>query len=230
MCVIMYKPSNVKIDKTTLGLAWDSNPHGAGLAYFTHENKTQVIKGIMTLKALLKTMHCLQDVELVLHFRFATHGLKNRQQTHPFTVSKQVSVAKAMSFNGVYDNAFFHNGIIYSCGDNQISDTLDFTSRILAAIPQTKTRLAVLEAIDSHFAYMEGGKTYLIGRYEEYQGLSCSNTYFDKGFKPIARNYYSGNDEISTWEEDIGITTASEQDAFDSTMDDYFNNLKYKTR
>lgn len=171
MCVIVIKPKNIKIDYRDLSAMWHHNPDGAGLAYYDR-GKIIVQKGFMKLNDLYMTLEKLDNKKVVLHLRYATHGMINKQQTHPFSIVDNVRGAK--SANDV-QAALFHNGIVSQFGTNKISDTIDFVVRVMSGIPKVGTRLKVLRLIGSKWALLQNGKVYLVGEFENYQSLQCSN-------------------------------------------------------
>jgi|GEM_PF-3377383 len=179
MCVIVYKPAGIKIKESTLKKMWDANKDGAGLAYFNEDVSITIEKGFMTLEDLSDALEPLTDKTIALHFRLATHGKVNPHQTHPFAVSTNVVDSKAYFSNKTFKSVIFHNGIIDEFGTKKISDTLHFVSNVLARIPDTATRLKLLGITDSKYILMENGYFYNIGKFEKFEGLEVSNTYFD---------------------------------------------------
>ena len=86
---------------------------------YSENNKLTVVKGLMEYDEFLSAYAPHADKNAVLHFRIATHGGVNAENTHPFIV---------------HDNlAMVHNGIISSVEitDNSKSDTWHFTEMFL---------------------------------------------------------------------------------------------------
>jgi predicted glutamine amidotransferase len=102
-----------------------SNIHGAGIAWTEH-GKLYVEKGFMdwpTFKEFWEARDW-SDVPAIVHFRIATHGKIDEDNTHPFWV-----------FPGKL--AFAHNGIMsFTKEFETISDTQVFNRYILKQLPR----------------------------------------------------------------------------------------------
>lgn len=119
MCIAIWKPKELKINEDTLVNCWNANPNGAGFMY-AEDNKLHIIKGLMTYEAFHEAYEPHKAKACVLHFRIATHGLTNEENTHPFLVSKTLGMV--------------HNGIINKvpCNINKdMSDSWHFIEKIL---------------------------------------------------------------------------------------------------
>ena len=99
MCVIVRKPKGIKVPVETLRQCWQSNKDGAGFMY-AEDGKLVFCKGLMSFKSFLRAYQKIQpkNKEVLIHFRFATHGAVANAQTHPFIVQGNIGV--------------MHNGII----------------------------------------------------------------------------------------------------------------------
>lgn len=117
MCQAIYKPVAVTIDETLLRAAWQSNSDGAGFAY-RDGNKVRIEKGFTKLRHFLKAYKHVEAAEMVIHFRFATHGGKDKGNCHPFRF---------------LDGAFAHNGILWQYAEDKgkESDTVLFRREFL---------------------------------------------------------------------------------------------------
>lgn len=178
MCVIIYKPEKKYLNDVDLEYAWASNPDGAGIAYRANNGGFKVIKGLMEYEDFLNTLLDIEDKELVIHFRYATHGKKIPEQTHPFAVSRNTINAKAYSRERTFQSLLFHNGVISEFGNKKYSDTLEFTSTVLAYLPDTQTKCKVLEMIGDKFVLLENNKIYLIGNFQKEDGVYYSNLHW----------------------------------------------------
>lgn len=129
MCVIVVKPKDKRMSEELIRACWDSNPDGAGVSYV---NKGNVIidKGIMTVDELIKKINKLQNKKLVVHFRYATHGLVDEGNTHPFPVShfhEELRKKKIRTSVAVH-----HNGVIRGVkNDKVLSDSQVFIRDVL---------------------------------------------------------------------------------------------------
>lgn len=118
MCVIIDRPPGRTIPKRYLVTAMEDNPDGWGMMKATSH-------GIFSLhgmdeKGFWDAYEFMGDGDLTIHFRWATHGLKDVINCHPFEI-----------LNGEY--AVVHNGIIHvDCEVPDMSDTWHFANGMLA--------------------------------------------------------------------------------------------------
>lgn len=114
MCLMITKPSAVTIKREHLEKAFENNSHGAGFSVATGGR-------VKTFKPYWKFDEFYRDyivwelamTPILIHFRLATHGSRNKENTHPHQLCDRMSMA--------------HNGIITKCkcvGDE--SDTRAF--------------------------------------------------------------------------------------------------------
>lgn len=97
MCIIAYKPGNVDIPENNLRNMWFSNPHGAGFM-FPKDHRVVMNKGFMTYDSFISAYREVKNEQLVMHFRWKTHGAVSPKLTHPFWV---IPKGVAMVHNGV---------------------------------------------------------------------------------------------------------------------------------
>lgn len=167
MCQIIIKPANQVIHKKLLREIWSSNGDGAGFMY-NHKGKVIIHKGFMAFKQLWKALKPFQDKEIVIHLRYATHGLKNKHMTHPFPLDNSNGDNKIICNKGIV-----HNGIIGNYGNDFISDTYDYIqkelfNRSLEVISYKISKLT------SKFAVLDGYDLYTYGEFYELDGLEYS--------------------------------------------------------
>lgn len=118
MCIIVAVPNEETIPEATLSTCWEANPHGAG--YMFADGKEVIIrKGFMDFDSFMEDYNTLDKQPHVIHFRIATHGTTDGDNTHPFRVSSKL--------------AFAHNGIINGVSNKQdkMSDTWHFNEELL---------------------------------------------------------------------------------------------------
>jgi hypothetical protein len=184
MCIIVYKPMGVKMpSRVTLENCFENNPDGAGLM-FPINGKVRIVKGFMTLGAMLSAVDALKDVidvektPVIMHFRIGTHGGMTAEQCHPFPVTDNATVMSKPRINCPVGVA--HNGIIYGMGkDAKLSDTMlyirDYLSLIARICPDYVTNDAALQLIaneiDSKMILLDGtGKVGIIGDFQADKG------------------------------------------------------------
>lgn len=144
MCQLIVKPQDVEIEESTLRRCWQSNPDGAGLAVLIN-GEVRILKGFFKLKALLGAYNKFKEESLLIHFRYATHGEKIADNTHPFIIG---------------DGAIGHNGILTKFLPTQQekrSDTRVFIEDFLIESLKESGKSA-------HDFLLEKGTSALIGR------------------------------------------------------------------
>jgi hypothetical protein len=115
MCLIAASPRGKPLTDAAIIEAWGNNPHGFGVMYAT-ENRI-VTKKTRKLKTVFKLLAEAEGKPFVAHFRWATHGVKNIDNTHPFEITENLSVA--------------HNGIIkIDCPVKDKSDTWHYVQKL----------------------------------------------------------------------------------------------------
>lgn len=126
MCLLLVCSPNSIPKKSNLQTASCNNPHGFGFAILTPEG---IITGRgMSAKKMINKFLTLRkqypDSYAMFHARYATHGVKNEDNCHPFKVE------------GNEDTYLAHNGVLdvhINAGDRR-SDTRVFAEDILPAM------------------------------------------------------------------------------------------------
>lgn len=185
-------------DLETINTMWHANLDGAGLCYWrVGESHITIDKGFMKLKLLRAKLDALalgKDDLAILHFRWATHGLVDPGNCHPFPLSSKMDSLRAIY--GQFPLAIAHNGVFGNmCQHETLSDTQKFIAKVMCnpAIIGNLENSAVQELIrgycgnSSKLAILKRGKLLLIGEFEEDKatGLQYSNS----GYKKV--NYFS---------------------------------------
>jgi predicted glutamine amidotransferase len=103
MCIAIVKPIGATVTDEALRNSEDSNPHGAGYA-FVKTDKVVIKKGFFKIDDFIKSFREDEkqfgtETPFILHFRWATCGLKNVANCHPFPIAH---------------GAMMHNGHFYS--------------------------------------------------------------------------------------------------------------------
>lgn len=179
MCVIIYKPKETTLLLKTVEDAWEQNPDGAGFAARVGKHGRWMIrKGFMKLGDFKDAVMGYQFNEMILHFRIATHGSVNPENTHPFYNERGES------------SVLFHNGILSEFGNRtNLSDSKDFFDRVVSKL-EDEAAFHVLNMAastnSSKFAFIgHSGKVYLSGDWSKHEGLEVSNLNFC-GYKSFA--------------------------------------------
>lgn len=187
MCVICASPRGVRQPtRSEIKAMFMRNPDGAG--YMAARGGIVTIhKGFMSLDELLNALrqeHFTAKDSVVYHFRISTQAGVNPGMTHPFPLSNQREVMKALDVRcGV---GIAHNGIIQLTSDpdeHEYSDTAIFIADYLSQIIDTPSDLHdpnVLETIrcliGSKMAILDGsGYIATVGQFFNERGLLYSN-------------------------------------------------------
>jgi hypothetical protein len=211
MCIILVKPSGVEVPSNkTLDACWQGNNDGAGLVYHKEGmDKVHIVKGFMKLKQVKMAMSEFTPADtVILHFRFATHGLVDAGNCHPFPLSSKLDDLRRI--DGMYETAIAHNGVFGNmpCHDS-LSDTQKFIGGIMAndLIRDSLDNPAIQELLSgycgqsSKLAILRPGKLLLIGKFIEDSGIFYSN----HGYKPYTPIIYHNNQSTfdKSWDTNV---------------------------
>lgn len=132
MCLLVVIPRGLAVAARTEALSilasnWQSNPHGAGLA-FASRGQVYVRKPYWRWRPLKRSLRRLlrqhgETSDLVVHLRYATQGLVDPQNTHPHLIAGgRLALA--------------HNGTLPGLGDEIESDTVQLAKGLSRADPR----------------------------------------------------------------------------------------------
>lgn len=187
MCIICVSKSGIQQPTdATIRTMFRRNPHGAGYMY-ARDGKVTIHKGFMNIDDFLAAVHAEHfnaEDSVVYHFRISTQAGVNPAMTHPFPLSNQPRMMRALDLTCRCGIA--HNGIIRltSDPDNKVySDTAIFITDYLSQIIHRKADLrnsdtleCIWELAQSKFAIMDGsGYVAIIGHFINDRGLLFSN-------------------------------------------------------
>lgn len=132
MCLLIANKFGNEISREHLSNAWESNSHGAGFAYFK-DGKLILEKGFFDFEELYKAYQKTLGYTNILHFRYATSGLKNKDNCHPFIVSENEEENDQKEKVKEPTLILAHNGVIsaFSHKTKDMSDTYSFIKEIL---------------------------------------------------------------------------------------------------
>lgn len=133
MCIAIMSPENEVIPHAHLVESFNSNPDGAGFMY-AEDGELYIKKGFMTYEDFFKEYKEHETKPCAVHFRIATHGSTDQENTHPFRVGNNLG--------------FIHNGIINNvdCStDKTKSDTNHFNTKYLSQFYKRDSRFIFKE-------------------------------------------------------------------------------------
>lgn len=131
MCLIIHKPSHVRIPHDLLSAAAKLNEDGWGLmGHDTGGKRLLERHAVLDLPALLETEERLAHAEYALHLRRRTRGRVDLENTHPFEIDE-----------GVY---LMHNGTLkFEHGAAGSSDTRSLSELVLRPLARRYPGLLV---------------------------------------------------------------------------------------
>ena len=139
MCLIIHKPAGETVPADLIRNAWEDNPDGAGLMFIdpaTGQPKTYKVMGDAWTDPALhieRVLSDLTDVQVGIHFRWATHGPVCEELAHPYTVAAGAAY-------------LMHNGVLRTGPDYTASesDTLYYIRKNLNAFRDVSAQDAEL--------------------------------------------------------------------------------------
>lgn len=126
MCVILHKPSAIKLKRDIYEMCFKNNDDGAGIAY-VKDKQLVVNKGFFDFDEFYsKEIEPNEHLELLIHFRVASPGMViNADNCHPFSFTSK-------TFDNRFEFALVHNGRIDYPVTPGTSDTSSFTKDVMA--------------------------------------------------------------------------------------------------
>jgi hypothetical protein len=194
MCIIVVKPAGVAFPTDAIMQnCWSGNRDGFGAMWRDAEGKVNIDKGYMTERDMLRWKHenetKLQPFDVVMHFRFGTHGTNTPGNTHPFPITNVVAELRATNIQCT--RAIAHNGVLAEFGKtgSSLSDTMVFVKHLAGMTIQSFVGSVVSKQYGK-FVYMNSADTIMFGDFTMSDDLFYSND----GYKtPKYRGtYYNG--------------------------------------
>ena len=94
MCLLIHKPHDSELPASLLDSAAEYNPHGFGLMAFDSDDRLVVRRRTRTRKADLHALYReFRDQECVIHLRYGTSGIVDRDNTHPIRITSSICMA-----------------------------------------------------------------------------------------------------------------------------------------
>lgn len=191
MCIIVAKPAGAEIpNEKIFDNCFESNKDGIGISYALPDHKPTIAKGFANVKKLmriLKICNVTKEHNLVVHFRFATHGKKDQGNCHPFPLTSSFEEMRYLSCS--CDTSIAHNGVFSGFDRNENhSDTMKFIGGILAQpeIIENLESKSIKELIkgycgaSSKLAFLRPKGLNLIGDFELDEGVYYSNRQYKR--------------------------------------------------
>ena len=192
MCLLVVQKPNAKMSNKQIENAWIRNSDGSGYS-FCKDNKI-ITKKYMDLNDFKSNLNndwnSNKDKVFLIHFRYATHGITDVSNVHPFKVN-----------NGL---VFGHNGVI-NCvdDDNQLSDTQVFNNTILknlknGFLKNDAIKKLISESIgNSKLAFLDNQNRYTIinsylGNWNQNKSIWFSNDSHKKSKVVVYGGNYNG--------------------------------------
>jgi predicted glutamine amidotransferase/uncharacterized protein YbaR (Trm112 family) len=196
MCLIAVKEKGIDFPKESYLLhAETRNSDGIGIMYWkVNSNEVCIKKNFTNAKHMI--VWCKDNLSkedaLVIHFRLATHGLKDIGNRHPFPITKNTELLRKPEL--ICQVAVAHNGVITNYGHHEkFSDTQKFILDILSdeSIKNNLHSEAVIKLIN---VFIEGDKLAIMHNNGEIQRFGSWETesnifYSNNGYKPWS--YYN---------------------------------------
>jgi predicted glutamine amidotransferase len=206
MCLLIVKPSGQKLpEKVALQNAERQNPHGAGVAVWHKKS------GHILIKKDFKSAHQMdkwlkrntrESDAILIHFRYATSGLVDAGNRHPFPVTGNVKeLRKVINRTPL---AVAHNGVFSQFRGNATeSDTMEFIRTVLSgAVCRTMSDPGTQALLKDFLrgqkvAFLDkSGEITLFGDFHVHAGCHYSNHSYET--RSFITTYDSDDDETIT--------------------------------
>lgn len=182
MCVILVKTKDAALPgKEELKNCWERHSDGAGFAYRQPDGTVYYSKGYLAFKRLYKALLAVPPgLSLIVHFRTATHKVKDGGNTHPFPVADNIEQMRALE--GLSDMLVFHNGVFHTPVDDLMSDTMIFVRDVVfpnkeVFLRENHMMMSMLLGGSKLAVMSKDHGIYLHGSWTKEDGLYWSNTY-----------------------------------------------------
>ncbi len=177
MCIAILNKKGNTLPEAYIENSFINNSQGAGLLW-AENGKLNEFKTFKYEELRDKYFELRKNLfvgNIVLHFRISTAGKLDKENTHPFFVSKSL--------------AFVHNGVISGLGDKNFSDTWWFNQSILKNLPKSFLKnSATIELIRK---YIGNSKLLFLDKNDEYFIVNDKAGTFDEN-----GNWFSNNSHL----------------------------------
>lgn len=192
MCIILYVPANKTISKDKLEIAFQQNPDGGGVMWYSgnHCEELHYTKGFMEFDKFYDFWKDLpKDKPRAIHFRIATSGKVSTGCCHPFPIINNLDKMLAKSGDYTDTGLLMHNGIFteYTPTDgikSKYSDTMIYTKELvypLLPVIDNPSVQKLMDGITSRvLMFLPKGKVMMFGYWvkdvKDKEGFYASNT------------------------------------------------------
>lgn len=202
MCIIAIKPAGKKMQWDVLKTCFENNPDGAGFAY-PKDDHVYISKGFMDFKSFRRAVNeanIKKGTMAMFHFRIATHGGVSEANCHPFPLTSDEKVLRALDVKSTF--AIAHNGIVPDVERSKtMSDTMmfvrDYLAPLGASVADPNVQHLIGKAAASKLAIMTATKIATIGRFVTSNGWLYSNESYAKSYAvvtwPVAKTVAQGS-------------------------------------
>lgn len=191
MCLIIHIPAGKNVSKRIVANATRTNSDGSGVMFSMDNELFFEKKVVWQPRQLAKYLRSLVEYDRTVHFRMATHGQTNEENTHPFVCGT----------NEGRQWALVHNGIIGTIDrpNSAYSDTWHFAQEMKSILDDDpdvldkevfRSMIADYIGSQNKVVFMDNfGKSYIVnekqGTYTD--GCWYSNTYSIADSKPVSQ-------------------------------------------
>ena len=195
MCILIHKPKGIDMpEREYLKNCFDNNPDGIGIAWVDSRGITHIRKGFMKFKAFMKFINPIKKemkkYDVILHFRYATHGSVSPGNCHPFPIDVNLKNLRSTAYSGRFE-ILAHNGVIFEYGNvknsSDLSDTMVLAKRLHDKGIESDEIKKVIETGGKFCISDKEGNIKRYGQFIEDMGIFWSNdTYlYAEVYKPV---------------------------------------------
>ena len=181
MCLLLFKPADKIVPDKHLVVADRNNPHGCGIAVAMGDRIIIEKAPSWGAEEIIKLLNKYEGHPVIVHFRYATHGSKNVENTHPFRLNDDWVAA--------------HNGVISNV------KTLDDESDTRAFL-----RLNVIPMLENKWKLTDADVLKLLA---QEMGTSNKMTFMDKEGNIAIANESQGHWKEGIWYSNGGYNTCN---------------------
>lgn len=163
MCIAVIKEFGSRMpNEATIRRCFSANPHGAGYCYLSVDRKVTIRKGFMTVEDLLADLAAMRFEDkhcLVMHFRYATHGLRDQGNCHPFPVVGEYGEMREV--RSAHDVVAVHNGVFSAAESHDVASDTMVWLKVLAdnridPFNPMQSKMVALATAGSRVAFIRG--------------------------------------------------------------------------